>query len=700
MVRNKRAAPAAPPTAALSPPLVQTVPWSADRRKPRAPPPPSSPTTMPTSVEKTGGVLPPLPARGTARFCLGPYERRGVGAAADSADGGSLGMDSEGSSTDVGVCMDDSASDASQESLVTSDSAVSSPPARRIGRRSPGAGSTDGAAISPGATQKSSGARTVSESRSAGGKASKTQTVSINWTPAPAEKTTSQVISVNGETVQERRLDRSAVNVVSTSPASPKAVSVVELSARKVPSAPSSPVQVSEAMVSPLSDQKQSQTVKVSATPKHNNSSKQNSPSPTTSRASSVGSSTVFLTLEQPTTVGSTTAKKLSSSSKTSPTSSPSPTASPAPPASASTQGSTSTVFLSPSQPDSKSASAQKSNGTASPGSSFEKQQTSSATSPSLGVIPSQQTLRKTKSPRKPPAPLPPVSPSPAPSESPEPSVDSTSTNPSTARAALRQLQSPAPVPPPPSPVQTRTFAERQRRPCSAPAMPPLPEPGFQFHLREAAPGGEQGESADGFAGVRDFLAPAAPIHSSRGTVRGVKDRVRAGIATFLQDNSTAKALKVREQGRLVVYVTSMGIVRPTYQQCQRVRQILRQLMAEFEERDLFLSVDHQQELQRRLGADRVTPPQVFIDGNLLGGAEVVERLNETGELRRMLKRFKMVGPPSSCGKCGGFRMLPCTSCNGSKKSCHRNHFTEQWVVLRCGACDQSGLIRCDLCLS
>ena len=75
----------------------------------------------------------------------------------------------------------------------------------------------------------------------------------------------------------------------------------------------------------------------------------------------------------------------------------------------------------------------------------------------------------------------------------------------------------------------------------------------------------------------------------------------------------------MREQGRLVVYVTTMGIVRPTYQQCQRVRQILRQLMAEFEERDLFLSVDHQQELQRRLGADRVSPPQVFIDGNLLG---------------------------------------------------------------------------------
>ena len=88
--------------------------------------------------------------------------------------------------------------------------------------------------------------------------------------------------------------------------------------------------------------------------------------------------------------------------------------------------------------------------------------------------------------------------------------------------------------------IQTRTYAERQRVPRAAP-MPPLPEHGFQFHLREAAPEGEQGVTADGFAGVRDYLAPTAPIHSCRGTVRGVKDRVRAGIATFLQDNNTAK---------------------------------------------------------------------------------------------------------------------------------------------------------------
>ena len=44
--------------------------------------------------------------------------------------------------------------------------------------------------------------------------------------------------------------------------------------------------------------------------------------------------------------------------------------------------------------------------------------------------------------------------------------------------------------------------------------------------------------------------------------------------------------------------------------------------------------------------------------------------------------------------------MLPCTACNGSKKSCHRNYFTCEWVILRCCACDESGLIMCDRCRS
>lgn len=45
------------------------------------------------------------------------------------------------------------------------------------------------------------------------------------------------------------------------------------------------------------------------------------------------------------------------------------------------------------------------------------------------------------------------------------------------------------------------------------------------------------------FAGYKDLLGGdnTSTIKSAKGTVRGVRNRVRAGIATFLQINSTEK---------------------------------------------------------------------------------------------------------------------------------------------------------------
>lgn len=47
------------------------------------------------------------------------------------------------------------------------------------------------------------------------------------------------------------------------------------------------------------------------------------------------------------------------------------------------------------------------------------------------------------------------------------------------------------------------------------------------------------------FAGIKDYKSEEAPstIKSSKGTIRGVKNRVRAGIATFLQMQSTTKVI-------------------------------------------------------------------------------------------------------------------------------------------------------------
>ncbi|KAJ2945217.1 hypothetical protein O0L34_g9288 [Tuta absoluta] len=96
------------------------------------------------------------------------------------------------------------------------------------------------------------------------------------------------------------------------------------------------------------------------------------------------------------------------------------------------------------------------------------------------------------------------------------------------------------------------------------------------------------------FAGVKDFKVDEAPstIRSSKGTIRGVKNRVRAGIATFLQmQNTSAKNYREKDAGKVVIYTTTMGIVRGTYQRCVLVKKILRNLLVKYEERDVFMSM-------------------------------------------------------------------------------------------------------------
>ncbi|ROT84130.1 Glutaredoxin domain-containing cysteine-rich protein [Penaeus vannamei] len=153
-----------------------------------------------------------------------------------------------------------------------------------------------------------------------------------------------------------------------------------------------------------------------------------------------------------------------------------------------------------------------------------------------------------------------------------------------------------------------------------------------------------------------------------------------------------------RERGKVVVYVTTLGIVRDTYERCLRIRKILWTLLVRFEERDVFMARDTQIQLLDRLHARGVTVPHVFLEGQYLGDAEQIERLNECGELRRLLQPYRRAASASTCDTCGGFRLLPCTVCNGSKKSVHRNDWTLEFVALKCSSCDESGLVKCQDC--
>ncbi|KAJ3658974.1 hypothetical protein Zmor_010684 [Zophobas morio] len=147
----------------------------------------------------------------------------------------------------------------------------------------------------------------------------------------------------------------------------------------------------------------------------------------------------------------------------------------------------------------------------------------------------------------------------------------------------------------------------------------------YKFHLNEHL--SEDNEAPpknvvedETFAGYKDILGDsAATIRSAKGTVRGVKNRVRAGIATFLQINSVSKNYKEKDAGKVVVYTTTMGILRETYQACMKVKQILRTLLIKFEERDVFMSNEYQNEIRERMRCDHILVPQVFVDGQHVG---------------------------------------------------------------------------------
>ncbi|XP_078683847.1 glutaredoxin domain-containing cysteine-rich protein 1-like isoform X1 [Branchiostoma floridae x Branchiostoma belcheri] len=234
---------------------------------------------------------------------------------------------------------------------------------------------------------------------------------------------------------------------------------------------------------------------------------------------------------------------------------------------------------------------------------------------------------------------------------------------------------------------------------------------GWTYYVTQTSQ--EEGEGEDenrllSYVGKRDYSGGVedTEIVSRNGTVRGVKNRVRAGLAHFTsltqgaQPNSHLQKAYSHERGRIIVYTTSMQVVRDTAEKCQKIRRILESHRVRFEERDVVMNLELQRELRARLGQteEALTLPQVFIDGQPIGGAERLDQLNEAGELRKLLSRFEKITVRSLCDRCGGYRYIPCTVCNGSRKSVHRNNFTDMFRALNCTACNENGLQKCPVC--
>ncbi|MEE6462127.1 hypothetical protein FKM82_001506 [Ascaphus truei] len=198
----------------------------------------------------------------------------------------------------------------------------------------------------------------------------------------------------------------------------------------------------------------------------------------------------------------------------------------------------------------------------------------------------------------------------------------------------------------------------------------------------------------------RGFGTKRVNILSKNGTVRGVKHKVSAGQALFDNLATVFQSSTTLEYGRIVIYTTSLRVVRTTFERCEMVRKIYQNHRVKFEEKNIALNSDYGKELDERCRRVSEIPslPVVFIDGHYLGGAEKILSMNESGELQDLLMKIERVQHPHACVSCGGFGFLPCIVCHGSKMSVFRNCFTDSFKALKCTACNENGLQRCKSC--
>ncbi|QCD85144.1 uncharacterized protein At5g39865 [Vigna unguiculata] len=145
----------------------------------------------------------------------------------------------------------------------------------------------------------------------------------------------------------------------------------------------------------------------------------------------------------------------------------------------------------------------------------------------------------------------------------------------------------------------------------------------------------------------------------------------------------------------VVVYTTSLRGVRKTFEDCNRVRDVLETHRVVFDERDVSLHGEFLREVKELVG-EAVALPRVFVKGRYVGGLEELVELNETGRLGRILRATRVergIGR-QTCGGCGGARFVPCLDCGGSCKI-----VVDGVEKQRCPKCNENGLVHCPSCI-
>ncbi|CAL5185865.1 unnamed protein product [Lathyrus oleraceus] len=166
---------------------------------------------------------------------------------------------------------------------------------------------------------------------------------------------------------------------------------------------------------------------------------------------------------------------------------------------------------------------------------------------------------------------------------------------------------------------------------------------------------------------------------------------------------------KVSSHGKkekVVLYFTSLRMVRKTYEDCCNVKIILKGLGIRVDERDVSMHLEFKEELKELLGEEygKGGLPKVFIGRKYIGGVEEIQKLHDDKKLEKLLDCCEKIdeiegGDNGGCEVCGDIKFVPCETCYGSCKiyyedDCEVGEFGFQ----RCSYCNENGLIRCSMC--
>ncbi|XP_059300663.1 uncharacterized protein At5g39865-like [Lycium ferocissimum] len=144
---------------------------------------------------------------------------------------------------------------------------------------------------------------------------------------------------------------------------------------------------------------------------------------------------------------------------------------------------------------------------------------------------------------------------------------------------------------------------------------------------------------------------------------------------------------------KIVIYFTSLRVIRSTFDDCKAVRSILSSFRVSIDERDISMDAGIMEELKAILGEKtKLSLPRVFIGGKYIGGAEEIIQLHEAGELKKCVEGLTPADL-STCEVCGGNRFILCDECSGSHK-----FYSEKNGSRTCPVCNENGLIRCPSC--